>query len=464
MLDINLYRENEDLHSRLLSNWREKARHSLDVFEKNGYPVRVKNISHLRQILNTMSEGIYAPIMDELGGLSDKELEILVSVAVDVLRFQRQHFDVRPLIVPFENMLKDLLLYNLIMKMPNRNILDIGPGNGLLAFYLSRHNEISYHQVEACESFYMLNHYQNTYLYGSGFRQTAAEVNFSCDGFYTRNSDVYIPQEQYIESVETEKRCVQYPWWKLNVLKNSGISYDIIFSNANLLEFSVDALLDYLELISKKLKPDGVFIAYGFGNPTYFDNDHLMSVLYDHKFAPVFLRRANFNIPRGDYRDKTILLMPASRENRCLASNPDFTEQFREVLIYDDFVTGSIEGCRCIAKSELKNESIDYYLIKTQSDEIRHVMAETAALLKSAVELPQIYKGWTVARNWGVFIREGNELFEKSYDPANMRPYFCLPEAERYGFPVKRPAGLKKYTKQELLSKIKDSWKENDLA
>jgi SAM-dependent methyltransferase len=464
MLDINLYRENEDLHARFLNNWREKARHSLDVFEKNGFPVRVKNIAHLRQILNTMSEGSYDLIMDELGGLSENEIEIFVSVAINILKFQRQHFDARPLIVPFENMLINLLLYRHIMEIPNQDILEIGPGNGLLAFYLKNHNEINYHQVEACESFYILNHYQNTYLYGDMFRQAASEVNFSSNGFYTRNNDAYIPREQYIESVNGRKRCVQYPWWKLNDLRNSDKSYDIIFSNANLLEFSVDALLDYLELILKKLKPSGVFIVYGFGNPTYFDVDHLMFVLYNHEFAPIFMRRKNLDVPKGDYTDKIVILMPASRENRLLVTDFNFTAQFKEVLIYDDNVAGNIGGCRCISGAELENESIDYYLIRTQSDTIRQKMLEVAALLSTAEELSDVSGKWVAARDWGVFVRKGHELFEKGYNVANFQSYFHLPEAGRYGFPAKRSNGRVRYTKQELLLKIENAWKENDFA
>ena len=137
MIDCNLYKENENIAKREVNNWRTMARNNIDIFEKVGFPVRINNIAHLRQLVDTMNENGFDSFMQELNGLTDIELNMLVVSIENSLRFQQIYFPNHEIIIPFDNMMKSLVLYTKLTKLEFSNVLEIGSGSGIFSFFIS---------------------------------------------------------------------------------------------------------------------------------------------------------------------------------------------------------------------------------------------------------------------------------------------------------------------------------------
>lgn len=458
MLDINLYRENENIAMRDLDTWQKRSRHSLEVFEKAGFPVRVDNISLLRQIFSTMSEGLYTYFMKELGGLSDDELEMFIEMAVSAAKFQATHFPNKPQIIPLENILKDILIFSRIKNVPHGNILEIGPGCGTFAYIFSGMPDVVYHQAEACESFYMLNHYQNMFLYGEEFEQLATFADYTGSSLFIRSDNASVIESPQIVLPKTEKRCVQYPWWRLGEIQGSEINYDLVMSHANLMEFSHDALYDYLTLIGLKLKKDGLFVVNCYGNPSNRNNHGLFDSLYKYGFAPLFMHHTSVLVPSGQFKSKKLLLVPAGDDNRALASDSEFVNKFSEVILLDDNRAGSaVGGCRVIGRKEVDEYKFDFALVNSTH---KNVEEEFRNFLKSKNIQEFDGEKYRPAKSWGIFVYFGHELHEKYYSRSNFMTYFnSNEEIVKKFFSKSVPDKKREYQKEELLGKINEKIK-----
>lgn len=251
MLDPHTYRRNERLAREQLTTWRTAAAHSLDHFEKIGFPVRIDSIAEVGQLLDTMQEGRWDTYMAELGGLTDTEHGFFVGICCDALLFQMIYLPARAPVVPLTTLLSSFVLYLKCIGVDAdlRSVLEIGPGCGYLSFFLTRHPALrNYSQIEACESFYILQNLVNVHCFGHRFDERAHLG----------------PGRKAL--------CHHYPWWQLDCLRmeagHGPARFQIITSNANLLEFSVAALDEYLALAHKLLLPDGVFIVQCPGAPS----------------------------------------------------------------------------------------------------------------------------------------------------------------------------------------------------
>jgi hypothetical protein len=301
MLDIPSYRMHEEMAKSSLPTWWISQRHNLELFEKGGFPVRISMLSQLRQVVDTMHENRFDAFMREIGGLTNEEAAALIRACQDLVLFQRLHFPNHKPLVPLSTLFSVLLVAQKLKALkPNfRSVLEIGAGCGYLPLFLRLHQPLeNYTQIEACETFYLFQHYVNQFLFGDRFEQNVYLREVSWAKFYvaelansTRNlrpSDKAERTEEFCQAAEP-KLAYQYPWWNIGALAESATRFDIVVSNANLLELTPAALEDYLTLIDEKLERNGVFFVQCLGSPAARDTNYLWQTLYTHGFAPIFL-------------------------------------------------------------------------------------------------------------------------------------------------------------------------------
>ena len=314
-MDSTIYREQERRAKEHLANWRIGQRHNLDQFEKVGFPVRVGSVAETRQLLDTMQEGRFLRYQEELGGLSPQDADMLTKACARLMDFQRAaypHFAPRPAL---DSLMAMLTSYKKLagLKPSFRSILEVGPGSGYLSLFLAFHPGLeSYVLTESCESFYLLQHLLNSHLFGRDFHQTAAQD--ADPAFFVRPND---PLTQYIEAepeLETPPSLARhYPWWRLGQLaRNERV--DLVVSNANFLEFNVEALRDYLALFKQVLAPDGLLVCqcFGFESPEH-DRNYLLEELRAARIAPLFINWGGHSKARGFWE-------------RCMAGDNRFVE------------------------------------------------------------------------------------------------------------------------------------------
>lgn len=289
MLDTTTYRQQESLARQSLAAWQLAQRHNLDQFESDGFPVRLGCLSETYMLLDTMHEGRLTTVQEELGGLGPADLERLVAAAADVVRFQLAGFPHRPLRMPLDTLASMLLAYRKISdaKPGFGSLLEVGPGCGYLACLLKGHAQLAnYCHTDACESFYLLQHHLNLFLFAEDFRQELFA------GVPT--SATHSVLEKRMEgaaqtfALDMKPKVRQYPWWRLGDLARQGKAFDVIVANANLVEFHREALADYLALFKRVLAPGGVVFAQciGFEVPAR-DRHYLFDMLFRAGFAPL---------------------------------------------------------------------------------------------------------------------------------------------------------------------------------
>jgi hypothetical protein len=176
---------------------------------------------------------------------------------------------------------------------PNfRSVLEIGPGCGYVSFFLRHHASLAnYSQIEACESFYILQNLVNHYCFGHRMEERALPpAEMSVVDYFVNNR----PDMEFSPKVRLGKSAplsVHYPWWRIGEIVSHDIKYDIVTSNANLLEFNAPALDDYLTLLHKSLKPEGVFLVQCTGFTANGTVEQLLEKIYNKKFAPLMFVR-----------------------------------------------------------------------------------------------------------------------------------------------------------------------------
>lgn len=299
MIDIEEYRLQESMAINSLTSWRSREPYFLPTFEKAGFPGKYESLSRLRQYINTFQEKRFQSYMDEDGGISQEETDVLLSVIFRNLSFQEFAFSGKKQIVPFDTAISALKIFSRISAlMPEcKKILEIGPDSGFLPQFLHFSEIETYVGIEACEVLYMLQDLQFSYLFGRKFRQCAEGV-YSNEILLPKGSRPY--PDYYVDEYEIRRDREQYrflhlPWWKIGKIISENMQFDIVTSNANLTEFSVTALDDYLYLISRCLKKEGIFVVCCFGGGSTPLNIVLQK-LAAYKFAPIYYRSATVMI------------------------------------------------------------------------------------------------------------------------------------------------------------------------
>ncbi len=451
MLDIPAYRESENHIRQYLNQWISIRRHNLDIFEKAGFPVRVNCIQEIRTLLGSMQEGRCDAFMEDVGGLSEKQLELVVQVARDVVRFQETTFPRRQLLMPFDNILAYFSTYSKLcaLKPDFESVLEIGPGASMLSFYLSRHRPLkNYTQIEACESFYLLQSLINNWQFESAF-----EENAFLESIFVPHDSSNMPTT----NKRHEKVCHHYPWWKIEEVSSAGQDFDVIVSNANLLEFSELALDEYLQLVSKKLRDDGLFFVQCFGSGP-MPIEKLWSKMHENRLAPLCItsnvytdvERLMHNLAG---KHKRLLIAPAGLGTRLLVANTDFVNSMEEIVLVDNFRSEAIQGLKVVKPEDIGSTGIRDALIVYEegalNNEYRDSFSRHSVKVHSLGEF-QVSK--TFAVPYGVFVGEGHE----EYDSCHARGNYSARPLDKHSRIAKTflSKNGKRYTVEELAALV----------
>lgn len=300
MLDPDIYRMSERLAKARLPTWQIAQTHNVDHFEKVGFPVRIGGVQDLGPLLDTMQENRFDKYMHELGGLTEQEYAMILEACHYAVMFQLSYFPWRQPVLPASTLLSVFCLYKKLIGVdPNfQSVLEIGPGCGYLSYFLRHHRALeNYSQIEACESFYILQNLVNLHCFGPSFCDRAhldQAANVS-DHFVTPNAVTEFAPLVHID--RGRPRCTHYPWWRIGELISQDIKFQIVTSNANLLEFSQAALTDYLGLIHKVLLPSGAFLVQCMGYPSHGSIQSLLDVLRQNGFALLAMAQENITTP-----------------------------------------------------------------------------------------------------------------------------------------------------------------------
>ena len=292
MLEPQIYRANEALAKTMIPNWRIAQVHNLDHFERVGFPVRLGSIREIGQIIDTMQENRFEPFLRELGGVAGDEYARIVEACRSSVEFQLTYLPHRPPVLPISTLLSSFALYRKLQAASPkfRSVLEIGPGCGYLSFFLRNHPGLdNYSQIEACESFYILQNLVNLHCFGARFDERALppQENSAVDFFTTPKSDLETgPRVR----VERPPKCSHFPWWRIGEVLSRDLRFDLVTSNANLLEFNPTALDDYLTVLHRVLDPGGLMVMQCSGHVTPGVNDDrvLLTKMRTAGFVPLF--------------------------------------------------------------------------------------------------------------------------------------------------------------------------------
>jgi hypothetical protein len=300
MIDAAAYRANETNAKRAIADWRLSNVNDPYIFQNQGFPVRADSFLDLAQILDTMQEGRFDWYMKEMGGFTDEDAKFFVDVCLDYVDFYTSFFQRERVVVPLSTLIAHFVSYKKLLGFnPGfKRVLELGPGCGYLSFFLRHHAPLAdYTQIESTESFYLLQSHINAHVFGSRFAEHAlSRLAVEDHGKYVPKLDWHNPfhyEYQKIINVRTEAVCNHFPWWRIG--EAAERKYDIVASNANLNEFSREALFQYLSLIKDVLTDDGAIVAQclGGGSPTY---DSIFANMKTAGFVPVALVAGGANI------------------------------------------------------------------------------------------------------------------------------------------------------------------------
>lgn len=335
MLDPAQYRREESRAKATLPNWRLAQRHGATLFQHVGFPVRVDCLDELGMLLDTMQEGRFEAIQQELGGLTEVEQDLLAQALAEAVRFQLAHFGSRAPVLPLDTVTAMLAAYRKMQALAPgfRRVLEVGPGCGYLGLFLARHPELEqYAAVEATESFYLLQHHLYAHLFGAGFREELAPRGESA------HFGVEFGPEASALPILPAARATHHPWWRLGDLARAeapatgGKGFDLVVCNAAMLEFEAPALRDYLALFSQVLAPGGAVFAqcFGFETPER-DRNYLLAALREARLAPVFIAWGGHPKGRGFWEQRSPAgcpsFVPAADDRRFTTAQGVFVAQ-----------------------------------------------------------------------------------------------------------------------------------------
>ncbi len=268
-MDAASYRLSETLAKRGMRSLRQTGIHAPEFFESTGFLTRVESMEDLVVLLDVMHNNRFDDFVAELGGLTDADMAELLDAFAEYARFFLTQFPSSEIPIPLSGMLSQYAIALKLRGIPERRtVLEIGPGSGLLSFFLARDPGIErYDQVEATESFYLLQSLVSRHVYGTRFldhaqldTRSAGLGGIDFETVRTRHRDI-LPNYEQPQSLTVERRprAEHFPWWRLEDV--AARRYDVVTSNANLTEFSETALRYYAALFVTVLKPTGVFLA-----------------------------------------------------------------------------------------------------------------------------------------------------------------------------------------------------------
>lgn len=278
-MDIAWYRRAETLAAQNVDNWRHTQAQYPETFATVRFPIRVESVADLLKIADSMQDGRFDYYQAEIGGLTPAEAHVLANALASFARFFQRTFHTRRFLLPFDTMLSAYVLSLKVGAWCAKEVLEIGPGCGYFGFFLTP--GMRYTQIEVTESFYVLQSLVNDHLFGERHAERAVEATITgC-----------VPP--------AEPAIIHLPWWRIEDAAEQ--QYDVVMCNAALNEMSQEAMQGYVALAAKTLRPDGVFIAQGWGGGSLstpsianaFNDAGLSWISYD-KDPPVEIPTAVF--------------------------------------------------------------------------------------------------------------------------------------------------------------------------
>lgn len=311
-MDLETYRASEAQGRLAIRSIRNAAIHRPETFESGKFPTRIACQDDLAAYLDVMHEDHFKPFVAEMDGLLDAEIEELLDGLLDYCKFYMAHFAHRSIPIPLSGMIAQ---YCLVRKIRNikahATILEIGPGSGLQTFFLAKELGVQrYDQIEAVEPFYLLQSLIGTHLYRHRYfdhAQIAGEDiglgGLAMNEILGIRPDIFGWSERtFALPADRTPACEHFPWWQLGKVMERR--YDIVTANANLTEFSEEALRYYSALIRKVLKPDGVFLAQCPGGGTIQPGVAFKTFLST-GFVPLAIA-GTFDTPQGPTKFRTL--------------------------------------------------------------------------------------------------------------------------------------------------------------
>lgn len=264
-MDVTSYRRAEALGKSSLRDWRLPYAHMPPTFVDHGFPVRIESVDDLLLILDTMQEDRFDMFVQELRGLSNEEVQELITAMTQFVGFYLAHFPGEEVQIPLSTFIGQLAIAIKIRQLPNRkSVLEVGPGCGYISYFIRNDAAIErYHTVETTESFYLLQSMLNASIFGATYRNharidgrgTGIGNLGALEGREANAKHFWAFEDYYALDIERTPRMEMFPWWKLGEVMDN--SYDLIMMNANLTEFSHGAFLHYLNITMKTLAPEG---------------------------------------------------------------------------------------------------------------------------------------------------------------------------------------------------------------
>lgn len=292
MIDGHTYRLSEEIARRAIPTWELAQIHHV-AFEHQAFPRGIPSIQDIPQIMNIMQENRFDPYCREWYGLTEVEIESLIEALCAYAKMCLVKFPSRNVKLPLSTMISALSIY---MKLSGYNprfesVLELGPGSGNLAFFLKNHNSLkNYSTVEACEAYYILQSMVYSENFPYSFKEHAFPDLENARDTFTVCRELETPD--YLE-VEEEARINHYPWWRLGSLAKQEAAFELVTTNANLMEFTQRALADYLALIKRVIKPDGIILSQCLGGQLARKPPELINYMKSKGFAAFMISSEN---------------------------------------------------------------------------------------------------------------------------------------------------------------------------
>ncbi len=451
MLDHNMYRNLENLAKAMSASFREQDKQFPAAFEKVNFPVRLNSITEAHKLCNWNAYGAFEIYSAFSNGLSDSDVELMLNDLNDFVQFQKTFFPQDKVYLPIEQFYKSLMLYKIANFLGIKgDVFEIGPGVGTNALIFGK-NMKSYAATEVTESFYVFQSMLYSFVFKNRFDDAiwhgVKDYN-NCYNTYEQARDIF--PDTLDENVD--KKVYQYPYWKLGELYNKKDSFELVMSNANLLEMTTEALDTYMDFISKKLNKNGFFMYFGSGASHFGDEMYLINKVCSYGLKPVSIIHGNggpiFNT--CNVIDEPIVVSAYGVVLERLLSLHDFSKYAKKVYILDDNKAGHLFD--------------KYEFINRQK--LKELKIKKGFIVHESLKIVKIFEK--------IFNELEIENLSTLYAPACINIFVKNDEAQsdyRLGFPFSyvdkkysdiaklfKPDGKKHYEKSEILEIFKSKY------
>lgn len=302
--NIDIYDKHEKKILKKISN-SEIQRFSPLCFIQNNFPHKVSSKDELIRYVDSMHNN--DKFLNEDYKYNKNDKTIVGRIVGIIKEVTLKNFN--QACVPFQTILADLNAYKNIIKYikfhsekKNINVLEIGPGSGLLGLMLTLDKKIKYSSIEVTQAFYLWQQ-----LLYKKIDKKFVENDFSSDFLFTKKA-----------------RIKQIPWWHILIKKDKILDTnehcEVIICNHALGEMHPDALVIYLKIIrkllensQKKFSKNSFFLVSSLGQLHSSNQIEIYEKLNDAGFKIIFEKSLlvcvtkNSNIGKKIYFPKNIL-------------------------------------------------------------------------------------------------------------------------------------------------------------